>query len=234
MIKYLNRLKSKNGFTLVELLVVIAIIGLLITVLLVNMIGGNTEKILAANSNAQAFMSAAQLTLTKAQLTERSVVDYGSDNPFIEYKNGANTTNGKYLFIEVKFEQNGIVGLHIENTLNDLMARDDITSTNMTTLENFLATNVNEYLTESFDGYFYAVADDNFRVLFSHYCDYRLPRYAGNLTTFRNNMMISDGKVVGNSAIIGTCSDAYTVPTTGDYVFGLPDTTDANYSKYLA
>ncbi len=233
MIKYLNRLKSKKGFTVVELVVVIAVIAVLIMVLLVNMIGGNTDKILAANSNAQAFFSATQLAFTRAQLTERSIVDYGSETKYIEYTNGVNTTNGKYIFIEAKFAQNGIVGLHLDNTFNGLMAKGDITGSD-TQLESYLATNLNEYLSESYDGYFYAVVDDNFRVLFTHYCDYRLPTYAGDLTAFRNSMLIFDSKVTGNSSIIGSCSDDYTIPSNTDYVFNIPDSTGPNYGKYFA
>ena len=109
MIQYLQRLKHKKGFTLVELAVVVGIIAVLTAIIMVNMLGGDTEKILAANSNAKVFFTASQLTLTRIELTERSIVDYQSgDTAFIEYKNGANTLNGKYLFMEAKFSENGI------------------------------------------------------------------------------------------------------------------------------
>lgn len=235
MIKYLNRMKSKKGFSLVELVVVIAIIGVLIMVLLVNMIGGNTDKVLSANANAEVFFSACQLTFTRAQLTERSLVDYAdSDTKFIEYKNGANTTDGKYLFVEAKFAQNGIVGLHIANRFNDLMSRADTNGTDMTALEQYLSTNINEYLSESYDGYFYALVDNNFKVLFTHYCGIRLPVYGGNLTDFRDSMMVKDGKVTGNEYILGSCSDTYIIPSTGEYVFALPALSDPNSGLYLA
>lgn len=58
MIQYLQRLKHKKGFTLVELAVVVGIIAVLTAIIMVNMLGGDTEKILKANSNAQTFFTA--------------------------------------------------------------------------------------------------------------------------------------------------------------------------------
>lgn len=237
MIKYLNRLKNKKGFSLIELVVVIAIIAVLLTALLVNMIGGNTDKILSANTNAKSFLTAAQLTFTRAQLTERSLVNYpDTEEKFIEYKAGSNIIkDGKYLFVEAKFEQNGIVGLHIDYTFNGLMNKPDITASGpFTTLENYLAKNIDEYLTESYDGYFYAAIDNNFKVIFTHFCDYRLPTYGGDLVDFRDSMRTHDNKVVGNDCIIGSCSDTYLMPSNRDYVFALPDPTESDYGKYLA
>lgn len=221
MIKYLNRLKGRKGFSLVELVVVVAIMAVLMAALLTNMIGGNTDKILAANANAEVFLPACQLAFTRAQLTERELVEYASgETKYIEYKNGLNQIpDGKYLFVEVKFNQRGIEGLHIDFTFNGLMSRSDTDP--MSDLEKYLATNIDEYLAESYDGYFYAVVDNDFKVMFTHYCDYRFPSYTDKVP-FINNMMISNGKVVGNSAILGSCSDVYTIPTTGDYVFGMP------------
>ncbi len=243
MIKYLRRMKNKKGFTIVELVVVVAIIAVLIAIIMVNMIGGNTDKQLSASSNAHSFFSAVQLTATRAQLTERSIVTYAdSDVKYIEYANGVNVIKGRggktdnYLFLEAKFAQNGIVGLHISDTFEDLMSKDD-PSAAMTALESYIAQNLDEYLTESYDGYFYAVIDNSFKVMYAHYCDDRLPQRTSYATAsdFRNAMMIdSSGKVSGNSDILGTWSDDYIIPATGDYVFSLPSSTDtANYSFYF-
>ena len=110
------------------------------------------------------------------------------------------------------------------------MALDEPSST-MTVLEQYIAQNLDEYMAESYDGYFYAAVDDNFKVFFTHYCSERLPRYNGSLTDFRDDLMISNGKLVGNERIIGSCSDAYILPATGEYAFAIPA---SDYDLYLA
>ncbi len=245
MIQYLHRLKNKKGFTMVELVVVIGIMAVLSAIFIANLIGGNTDKILAANANANVFFTAAQLTMTNAQLTERTLVDYaGTDTKFIEYKDGANTLGGKYFFMEARFKGNGIVGLHAENTINRLMAKPEPDSTNMTALESYLATNINEYISETADGYFYAMCDENFKVLFTHFCESRLPEYTTQgLSDYREELMIGTGiKLADSASVLGTCADKYIIPDTGelgtpdtgDYAFGIPVSTDADFGKYLA
>ena len=50
----------------------------------------------------------------------------------------------------------------------------------MTALEKYISTNINEYVSESADGYFYALCDENFTVTFAHYCKDRLPTFSGD------------------------------------------------------
>lgn len=236
MIRYLQRLRGKKGFTMVELIVVIAIIAVLTAFVMVGL-NNRDSKIKSASSSAESFFAASQLALTRAQLTERSIVDYAdTDVKYIEYTGGANTTGGKYLFIEAQFSQNGIVGLHLANTFNGLMARTDAMS-NMTTLESYLSSNINEYLNGNYDGYFYCAADSNFKVLFTHFCSSRLPAYDSGtqtLSNFRDSMMIMDGCIQSTGQILGSWSDVYIMPDDGQYVFDLPKSTDPDYAMYLA
>ena len=242
MIQYLQRMRNKKGFTLVELIVVFAIIGVLAAFIGVNMIGGDNDKQLAASSNAKAFFTATQLTMTRAQLTERSVVYYESaDTQYIQYVNGANAITGRsnrknnYLFIEARFRQNGIVGVNISDTFDRLMSCDDPDAT-MTKLEAYISQNLSEYLADSYDGYFYAMVDNSFKVLFAHYCDSRLPQRSsyGSETDFRDAMMVNaSGRLKGNDRVLGTCSDSYTLATTGQYVFDLPGSTEPNHELYF-
>ncbi len=238
MIKYLHRLKGRKGFTLIELLVVIAIAAVLMAVILVGSLNGNTEDILAANANAESFFTASQLTLTRAQLTERSIVEYDSgDTKYIEYKNGANTLGGKYLFIEAKYDpKTGIVGTHIANYLDKLMTRDD-TFSDMTKLEKYISTNLGEYMADSFDGYFYCVADQNYKVLVTHFCEKRLPEYKSDDEAFRNSYMVGTGtKLDGYRSVLGTCRDGNPILTTGDFAFNFPIKNDAEglYKNYMS
>ncbi len=237
MIQYLHRLKAKKGFTLVELIVVLAIMAVIITILMVNMIGGNSDKQLSGNSNAAAFFTAAQLTFTRAQMTEMELVQYEpSDTKFIEYKSGKNTMNNKYIFLEAKFSENGIIGVHLDNTFNKVMARDDIKSDNMTKLEKYFTKSLDTALAESYDGYFYALADENFKVMFTHYTIHRMPTFTAgeSLSDFRDDLMVgADGKLKGSADVLGTCSDDYIIAANGTYAFNMPDSTDSKYSMYL-
>lgn len=239
MIKYLQRLKGRKGFTLVELVVVIGIAAVLMTVILVGSLNGNTEEIMSANASAESFFTASQLTLTRAQLTERSIVDYETtDTKFIEYKNGANTLNDKYLFIEAKFDpKSGIVGVHIANTLDKLMDSTRAADfSDMNNLEKYISTNLGEYMADSFDGYFYCMADQNFKVLFTHFCGQRFPEYTGDDVAFRNAFEVATGtKLNGYRSVLGSCSDVYTIPEAGKFAFNFPIMNDAEglYKYYM-
>lgn len=246
MIQYLQRMRNKKGFTLVELIVVFAIIAVLITIVAANMIGGNSDKQRAANTNAKAFFTATQLTMTRAQLTERSIVKYDDgDTHYIDYVDGVNVIKGtmgrtkNYLFIEAKFEQKGIVGINLADTFDRLMNCDDPDAT-MTKLESYISQNLGKYLAESYDGYFYALVDNDFKVRCTHFCDYRLPRRSTVSSTadFIDSMMInSDSRVKGNDRILGTCMDLveddnYIIPVAGQFVFSLPGLTDTDCHLY--
>lgn len=235
MIQYLNRLKSKKGFTMVELIIVVGIIAILITIMSVGMLSGSTERELAAQAGAEAFFPACQLTFTRAQLTERSVVTYEADKvPVIYYKNGKNKlmdsessaaapSPATYLFLEAKSTEKGFEWLHASTYLDTLMSKAE--DSGMTALESYLFKNVKEYMADSYDGYFYAMVDSDFKVLYTCFSDARLPEYVsgGKTSDFVGDMMIYDGKVKGSHGIIGTCYERT------DLLPG--DTSDEEYEK---
>lgn len=243
MIQYLQRMRNKKGFTLIELIVVISIIGVLAAVIIPNMIGGNTDKKRAANTYAQTYFTAIQLTMTRAQTTERQLVNYNAGEAhFIEYEKGANTiksqlgTTEPLLFIEAEFEQRGVKGVHIEENLTKLMAMPDFDGVTQTTLESYIAENVDKYMMDSYEGYFYAVVDSNFRVLCTHFTEQRLPMSTayGSSSEFRDALMLnSSERVTGNDCILGSCWEGNVFPTTGDFVFNVPGPTDPDFSLYF-
>lgn len=148
MIKYLQKMKRKKGFTLVELIVVIAILAVMATVILMN-IDNKRTRIKTANSNASNFYVAVQSAFTRYMMFPGPLSPDFRENaatPYMKYYRGANgnypfdaaeltagvpITNDNYpspctLCIEVKVEKNKVAYVNCENgTITNVLAKSD-------------------------------------------------------------------------------------------------------------
>lgn len=137
MIKYLQKMKRKKGFTLVELIVVIAILAVMTTVILLN-IDNRKTRVKTANTTASNFYVAVQSAFTRYMTYPGPLSPVFRENnttPYMKYYKGANGNypydaaganginpldNENYpspcsLSIEVKVEKNKIVYVNCAN-----------------------------------------------------------------------------------------------------------------------
>ncbi len=241
MIKYLQKVKARKGFTLVEIIIVITIIAILAAIT-IPMFNNTDARVRSANIYANDFYTALQYTLTRYQTTdyylspkmktETSLMTY--DQSFF----GNRMADGiSYYYIEAMSDQ-GLQYVHVNASYLTLMGRSSITAE--TELERLLTEDVAEITNQSNDGYYYAVVGkdsyNNMKVLCVNYCEERLV-LSGSTGDYQKSIMLVDYGILENGIIAGTCSSQKD-PTgkflgdIGTYVCGLDST--LNYAGVSA
>ena len=179
LMQRLMQLKNKKGFTLVELIVVLAMIGVLTAIILP--LSMNAGKPQAAVAKAKSFYFGSQ----------RILIQYRADSPelqtgYLSYKKGAMTytiNTGDYLYICAKAEKNN--GF-TELKLAKLSAPADGTAANPATgytqfqfaaeitassTDHSLLDKLNTFSTDDDEGYYYALVDDQCKVIMTYWCE---------------------------------------------------------------
>lgn len=229
MIKNLQRLKAKKGFTLVELIVVIAIIAVLSAVIFAA-VSPDTGKQKEAATAASNFYTAIQYVFTKyskyeADLSyavgaEIKAAKTSGDKYYIEYTRDymGNYPTNKYTYICVFAEDNAIQYFHVNNSFTDLL--NDTRGTTMTSFESQIVTDIDGYFVPS-DGYYYAVVEHvedtldatkgtkahSVRVHSAYFTRDQLPQVTGSAADYREaNLLFTDSGRLSNGTIMGVCT----------------------------
>ena len=235
MIKYLQRMRAKKGFTIIELVVVIAIIGVLIAIIVPNL-SNDSAKAQAADTNATTFYSAVQYCFTKYTKYEADLsLDIKADTSSMEYISYFPSANGnfpinKVTYIEMNTDTDGQVQyVHVAKSLGDLLT--DSSSTNTNVFAGILAKDIQNVFHSEEEGYYFAyvyfedaatsltTTSNTVRVEMTHYSAEDIPAPASpsfDAAYATNNLMFSDYGKLSCGVICGTCSSAQT--STGAYM----------------
>ena len=227
MIKYLQGLKKRRGFTMVELIIVIAIIAVL-TAITIPLFSNDDAKVQSANIYANDFYTALQYTMTRYQTTDYylspkmqqqdTLIKYDSTN--FGNRLGFDSATGNslvdYLYIEAKVD-NGIEYVHVSALYNTLMTQSE--SDPPSELARLLKEDLSGIINQSNKGYYYAIVDEdsyhNLKVLCVNYCEGRLT-VSGTTDDYLDSIMFVDYGILGNGLIAGTCSSCK--DSTGRYL----------------
>lgn len=236
MIRYLQRLKAKKGFTVVELIVVIAIIAVLTAVILSNA-GVENEKIQAANNVARDFYSTVQYSFTKYMKYESDLsleikgeTGTNASKNFIQYwaeLNGnypVNTTT----FIKMFVDKNQIKYVQTFSSLKDMLSESTTDARNA--FDRLMMSDFDTVMESNVDGYYYALVTFDkasnsatvkptgaapVKVHSAYYCARPFIQVSGGTDTTEyviNNLTFKKYGVLSNDEICGVCTSAtYTI-----------------------
>ncbi len=211
MIKYLQHLRRRKGFTMVELIIVIAIIGILATITIPMFTNDDAQK-QAADIYASDFYASLQYTMTRYQTTDYHLSPaMKTETSIIKYdpaKLGNVITvppvavgEDPVIYIE-GYSDNGLQYIHVGETFGDLMIRTQPVS--RTEFEKLIEKDMREIINQSNDGYYYAKVTmdsyNNLKVLSAHYCNDRF-------TILHDDLMFVDYGILNNGLYCGTCSN---------------------------
>lgn len=163
--KRIQQLKAKKGFTLVELIIVIAIIGVLLALAVPALM--SNDRPTAGKGYAKDFYYAAQTYASRKHLAGEGTL---SGDHIV-----ASAGNSIILYAEVAAGEKGQItdatcGLAVSGT--GQTALEDITDANQQKFVEGFMRMINERLTEtSYDGTFYVVIDDHYRVSAAYWTD---------------------------------------------------------------
>ena len=229
MIKYLQNLKRKRGFTIIELIVVVAIIAVLAAIIVPGL-SGTSEKIRAANMHASDFYSGIQYVMTHFQMTESYITpEIGMKNTtdpqaFVTYAQtyGQNVLVFPYTYIYVKVDSNTDLTVNVGRTYSEMLDTTEIATE--TLFEKAIREQLSKVLKADYTGYCYALVSNgdtnvnittrdvtgtpqNIKVISTHFTYDELPIVTGTSTDYiDDNLMFSSMGELVNGLLCGTCS----------------------------